>query len=141
MSDIIKTVDADRNAEHLRLLSIFHYVLAGMLTFVSMFPLIHLAVGIGLVTGAFDESAQGPKPPEFLGWILIGIASVVIICGLTLAISVAIAGRRLMQRRSYTFCQVIAAIECLFMPLGTALGICSIIVLMRPAVKQQFDVA
>ena len=65
---------------------------------------------------------------------------VIIFCGLTFAIFLAVAGRRLTQRTSYTFCLVMAGCECLLMPLGTALGIFTIIVLMRPSVKELFNV-
>jgi len=36
------------------------------------------------------------------------------------------------------FCFVVACIECLFMPFGTVLGAFTIIVLMRPSVKNLF---
>ena len=38
--------------EHLRLLSIFHYVLAGLAGVFGLFPIIHLAVGLTLQAGA-----------------------------------------------------------------------------------------
>jgi hypothetical protein len=36
---------------------------------------------------------------------------------------------------------VIAAISCLLVPLGTVLGIFTILVLVRPSVKERFGVA
>jgi hypothetical protein len=38
----------------------------------------------------------------------------------------------------YIFCLVIAAVECIFMPFGTVLGVFTIIVLQRPTVKAMF---
>jgi hypothetical protein len=49
------------------------------------------------------------------------------------------AGRRLGQRRSYTFCFIVACILCLFMPLGTVLGVFTILLLVQPRVKATFD--
>ena len=49
-----------------------------------------------------------------------------------------LAGRFLAARRRHLFCIVIAGIACMFMPMGTVLGIFTIIVLMRPSVKELF---
>ena len=38
------------------------------------------------------------------------------------------------------YCLVVAAVECIFMPFGTVLGVFTIIVLMRPGVKERFGV-
>ena len=130
----------NQDTDHLRLLSIFHYVVAGFLALFSMFPFLHLAMGIAMVTGAFDKVGNGNPPPAFLGWILIAFAACAILCGMALAVCVAIAGRRLADCRGYTYCLVVAGIECIFMPLGTVLGVFTIVVLMRPTVKQLFGV-
>ena len=50
-----------------------------------------------------------------------------------------IAGRMMAKRRRRMFCLIVAAISCLFFPLGTLLGIFTILVLSRPSVIQQFD--
>ena len=128
----------NQDTDHLRLLSIFHYVVAGFLALFSMFPFLHLAMGIAMVTGAFDKVGNGNPPPAFLGWILIAFAACAILCGMALAVCVAIAGRRLADCRGYTYCLVVAGIECIFMPFGTVLGVFTIVVLMRPTVKQLF---
>ena len=50
----------------------------------------------------------------------------------------AVAGRSLQQHRRHAFCFVIVCLSCLLAPLGTALGVCSILVLSRPRVKDLF---
>ena len=129
------------DTQHLRLLSIFHYVVAGLLAVFSMFPIIHLTIGIAIVSGAFDDVENGTPPPAFFGWMFIIVPAIVILCGLALASCIAMTGRRLNQNRSYMFCLVIAGIECMFMPVGTVLGVFTIIVLMRPTVRELFGVA
>jgi hypothetical protein len=60
---------ADQDAEHLRLLSAFHYVVAGMQALFASFPIIHLAIGLGMVF--FPEKMEGSKggpPAAFVGW-------------------------------------------------------------------------
>jgi hypothetical protein len=134
-------VKPDEDTQHLRLLSIFHYVVAGMLAVISMFPIIHLTLGIAIVAGAFDDIDNGTPPPAIFGWMFIVIPGTFILCGLAMAICSAIAGRRLSQSRGYMYCLVIAGLECMFMPVGTVLGVFTIIVLMRPTVRERFCVA
>ncbi len=111
-----------------------------MLALISMFPIIHLMVGIAIVSGAFDDVEKGNGPPAIFGWMFIVIPVIMIVSGLTAAICMTVAGRRLNQNRSYMFCLVITGIECMFMPFGTVLGVFTIIVLMRPSVKELFGV-
>jgi hypothetical protein len=129
----------DQDAEHLRLLSIFHYIVGGLAGLFACFPLIHLAIGIAIVSGAFDTVGRQP-PPAFVGWLFIAIAAVLILIGWSIAVMILIAGRSLARRVRYTYCFVVAAISCIFFPFGTALGIFTIIVLARPSVKSLFQV-
>ena len=127
----------DQDAQHLQLLSIFHYVVGGILGLVGCFPILHLALGIAIVTGAIEDS-NGP-PPE-VGWFFIGVAVFIILFSWTMAIAIVISGRKLVAGTGYTYCLVVAGIECLFMPLGTVLGVFTILVLLRPSVKALFGV-
>jgi hypothetical protein len=47
----------------------------------------------------------------------------------------------LKRHTNYTYCLVVAAIECMFTPFGTVLGVLTIIVLVRPTVKALFGVS
>jgi hypothetical protein len=130
----------DQDAEHLRLLSIFHYVVGGMAALFACFPLIHLAIGIALVSGALNPGPGQQPPPAFVGWFFIAIAAVFILVGWSIAIAILLAGRFLAGRTHYMYCFVVAAIECLFMPFGTVLGAFTIIVLNRTSVRSLFQV-
>lgn len=131
----------DNDADQLQLLVIFHYVVGGLAALFSFFPVIHLVLGLFFVFGAKNFSSPGqPAPPVFLGWIFIIMACVFITLGLTVAALILAAGRSLAGRKRYNFCLVIACVECLFMPFGTALGIFTIIVLNRSSVKLLFGV-
>lgn len=128
------------DAEHLRLLSVFHYVVGGLAALFALLPVMHLFMGIAMVTGRFDE---GPNQTEarFFGWFFIVLASAMIVAGLAFATSMILAGRFLAQRVYYTFCLVVAALECVFVPFGTVLGVFTIVVLQRPTVKEMFGMA
>lgn len=125
------------DGEHLQLLSIFHYILCGITALVACFPLIHLVIGLALL--CMPPQAGQQSPPPFLGWLFVGVASVLILAGWTLALFMFLAGRAIARRERHFFCVVVAGCECLMMPLGTVLGVFTIIVLMRPSVKMLFQ--
>jgi hypothetical protein len=125
--------------EHLRLLSIFHYVVGGIAALFACFPCIHLVVGIVLVSGAIRAEPGHELPPAFLGWFFIAIASAFILLGWCFAIAVLVAGRYLAQHTHYMYCLVVAGIECLFMPFGTILAVFTLVVLIQPSVKSLFQ--
>lgn len=122
----------NNDEQYLKLLSVFHYVVGGLAAFFACIPILHMSLGIAMLVGAIEDV------PAFAGTLLVMIAMVAILAGWTLAICLIIAGRSLAKRRRYMFCLVMAAISCVFMPFGTVLGVFTIIVLMRPAVKELF---
>ena len=130
----------NQDTEHLRLLAIFHYVVAGLAALFSFFPLLYTGMGALFIWAAQHPNPKqtGEPPPEFLGWIFIGLGSFFFLLGLVMAFCILIAGRALANRRRYMFAFVIACIECLFMPFGTILGVFTLIVLSRESVKQLF---
>ncbi len=131
---------SDSDREHLRLLSIFHYVVAAMMFLFCSFPLLHVAIGLALVTGSFPGSnAQGEQLPEAFGWLFVAFPGAMVLSGWSLAAAMVVAGRRLSKMESRMFCLVVAAVGCMFMPIGTALGVFTIIVLMRPSVQLAFS--
>jgi hypothetical protein len=127
----------NNDAEHLRLLSIFHYVVGGLAVLFALLPAMHLFMGIAMVSGRFDEGSNQTEA-RFFGWFFIVIASAMIAAGFAFAASMILTGRFLAQRVYYTFCFVVAALECVFVPFGTVLGVFTIVVLQRPAVKEMF---
>ncbi len=129
----------NNDQEHLRLLSIFHYVCAGIIAFFACFPVIHLVIGLVLALHPNSLGSGKNQPPAFIGWVLVAFATLIILFGWTLAVVLALAGRCLAKRKNYTFCMIAAAAACLFMPFGTVLGVFTIIVLVRPSVKALFQ--
>ena len=127
-----------QDEDHLRLLSIFHYVAGGLAGLFAMIPLIHLLIGLFIIFASQKFDGKGAPPPAFIGWIFVIIATVFITLGLTFAAFILTAGRFLAKRKHYLFCLVMAGVECKFMPFGTVLGVFTIIVLMREPVKQLF---
>ena len=131
----------NQDKEHLRLLAIFHYVVAGLAALFSFFPLLYTTIGAIFIFAARHGTPKPGEelPPEFLGWIFVGVGSFLFLVGIAMAICILIAGRCLSRHRCYSFTLVMACIECLFVPFGTILGVFTIIVLSRESVKGFFE--
>lgn len=121
----------------LRLLSIFHYIVGGIAAVFALFPAVYLIFGIVIVgrPGTFT----GEPPPAILGWFMIIFSGLFIIIGFAFAGFIVRCGRCIARRRSYLFCQVMAGVECIFMPFGTVLGVFTLLILARPSVKLLFE--
>jgi hypothetical protein len=122
--------------QHLRLLSIFHYIVAGLAALFACIPFIHFFIGLAMVAGwmeGADPMARG------FGIFFMILSAVFILSGWAFAVCLALAGRFLGQYRRHTYCLVMAAVGCIFIPFGTVLGIFTIMVLMRDSVKTLFE--
>jgi hypothetical protein len=131
----------NQDADHLRVLSIFHYVVAGLAAFCSLFPLLYTVMGfifIALSHHPPTNPTQQP-PPAALGWAFVVFGIFLFLLGVAFAVVLAFAGRSLSRRKRYWFAFVVACIECIFVPFGTILGVFTIIVLSRESVKTLFS--
>ena len=127
------------DVQQLKLLSIFHYVAAVLLAVMACIPVIHLLLGIFIVTAPASMAGRGQPPPAFMGWVFIVIASAAILGGWTIAVLMGLAGRFLARRQHRLYCLVVSAVECLWTPFGTVLGILTLLVLIRPSVIELFN--
>src|SRR2546427_12986496 len=104
MAEISSSTQQSSDAEHLKLISIFHYVLSGMAALFGCFPIIHLILGLFIVI-APEKMGQGNQPPPaFIGWFFVVIACAFILAAWAFAVLVLITGRFLALRRHPTFC-------------------------------------
>lgn len=134
----------NKDAEHLRTLAICHYVVAGM----AIFGLAFLALHYSIMSMVFknpklmEKSANDMPftPAEFLGifqWFYVLIAVWFVVGGVLTFLG----GRFIHRRVNRTFSIVIAGINCLHFPFGTALGIFTLIVLTRDSVIRLYAVS
>ncbi|RCS49150.1 hypothetical protein DTL42_11445 [Bremerella cremea] len=123
----------------LRLLSIFYFILAGLTALIGCFPLIHVAFGFVMIIAGAAANAHPAGPAPLLGgmlFMLIG-GAIFIICQ-AIAFCTFLAGRFLRSHQQHTYCLVIAVIICFSFPVGTVLGVFTILVLVRPEVRRLF---
>jgi hypothetical protein len=122
---------------NIRTLSVFHYIVGALVAMSSILalPLLLLAYPALLVFKQLNDSKT--MPPA--GGLVLLIPCVGLLIIWIYAALIFTAGRFLARRKHYLYCLVMAAVECIFMPFGTVLGIFTILVLMRDPVKQLFD--
>lgn len=113
-----------------------HYVLAGLSVLYCSFPLLYVFIGALMVSGTMPTH----DPEEaVVGWFFIGIGGAVVLLGWIYSACMVYAGYCMGRRIHYRYCFLMACVSCLNMPLGTVLGVFTIVVLVRPAVKELFD--
>lgn len=130
----------NQDQEHLRLLSIFHYVMAGFACLLPLFSLIYIGMGIMMLSGKMPSSTPSAAHGDLIGgYVFVGVGSLFFLMGVVGAILNFLAGRALAKRERRTLCLVVAGLNCLHMPLGTLLGVFTFIVLGRPSVQALFN--
>jgi len=129
-------IEQDRH--YLQLLTIFHYVAAGVTALFGCVPIFHLGVGLSLLFGgAFSEAAQGTGDTVLMTLLalLFTLLPLALIVGLWgLALATAVSGYFIKTRQRRVFSIVVAAFNCIIFPIGTVLGVFTLVVLVRPSV-------
>lgn len=67
--------------------------------------------------------------------MFLGMGLLFIALGLTLSICSIVSAKKLSTRESYWFSFVVACVQCTLVPLGTILGVFTIVVLQRESAK------
>jgi hypothetical protein len=125
---------AFQDQEHLNLLRIFYYVVGGITALCSSMGLVHFFLGLAMILNPRMLEGKAGSPPEQLpvGWMFMIMGAVVVLGGWVFGGLTAYCGKLISRRRGHTFVLVLAALNCLWVPLGTALGVFTFLVLMRP---------
>lgn len=127
---------------HLEILSIFHFVGAGLALIGILFLFLHYEFMHSFFTNpAFWQNQKQPppfSPTQFFNlfkWFYIIFGMWFLVSGILNVIS----GFCLRAKRYRTFSLVVAGINCLHIPLGTVLGVFTIIVLVRDSVRELYE--
>jgi hypothetical protein len=124
--------------EHLRLLRIAYLLQGATYTIASVFGTIYCVFGLFLMIAAPHSSAR-EADPRLVGGFMV-ILGVAITLGLAAYGGLHLfAARCLRLRQSRGLCLFAAALSCLQVPIGTAIGIFTFIVLGRTRVRAMFD--
>ena len=131
----------DRRREHLRLLAIFHFIYAGLIIVGTLVPIFWLlTASLWWPELASEIEREGGDMPTFAtGALALGFGAFGVMLGWIWAGCLIFAGRNLLAATRYTYCLVIAGIACLSVPVGTALGVTSLVILNREESRQVFE--
>jgi hypothetical protein len=135
MDELLLSPSLDRrrlDLEHLKVLSVFYFVATGLAAAGLLLIYGHYA----LMKGILAQSPNPPPPGMFtpLMWMygimgtMIGVTGILNVC----------AAFWLRARKHRLFTLGVAIVNCFYMPLGTALGIFTIVVLVRESVRDLY---
>jgi hypothetical protein len=128
------------DASHLKLIGIFHFVLAGLTIIGLLFLFMHWLIMHTVFSNPEmwkQQPNQVPPPKEILAvfkWFYYFMGGCFVLAGLANIAS----GWCILKRRARVFSLVVAGFDCLCFPFGTALGVFTFVVLLRESVAEVY---
>jgi len=130
--------------EHIKMLCIFNYVMAGLCLVGLLVLCLHFALMAAVFTNPGFASSRGGVSGPPLGAI-IGIAAIFyLVFGCLMAVIgfLNFLSAQFMRKRVHrTFSMTIGGLNCLSIPFGTILGVFTFLVLSRVSVVQSYEAA
>jgi hypothetical protein len=133
------------DASNVRLLAIFHFILAGLsllgisglaMHYLMMHAIISNPAGVTGTPGATPP----PNPEAFFAifrWFYIAMGGFMVLASLANFIS----GWCMFRRKARVLSMVVAGIDCMALPFGTMLGVFTLIILSRDSVLELYESA
>lgn len=126
--------------DHLNLLAIFHFVGAGLALLGLLFIAGHYALFHTFFANPkmWENQKSGPPPEEFFAifkWFYLVFAFWFLSSGVLNLLS----GLYIRARKHRVFSMIVAGLNCIHVPLGTILGVFTLIVLARDSVRELYD--
>ena len=128
-----------KDKDHIKILSIFHYVICGFSLFGILFLVLHYMIFHTVLTN--DEMLNESSDAESLKGFFAIFVWVYLLMGLFILIFAVmnfLSARFMTQRKNRLFSLITAGMNCIQFPFGTTLGVFTIIVLLRDSVVQTY---
>lgn len=116
-------------------LAIFHYVYAALIALGGCIVLAAVALGFGVATTATHLHGSGMLAGGAFVIVLTCVAAILLLK----AFLVFYSGVNLRRAKHKTLSQIVACVCCLNFPMGTALGIFTLVTLGKPAVAARYS--
>ena len=128
------------DADHLRLLAIFHFIVAGLAVVGLGFLALHYIFMHTILNNPemWKTQKEGLPPEQFFAifkWFYLVLGVLLVIGGIGNLLS----GLFLRKRSNRTFSLIVAGINCIHIPLGAVLGVFTFIVLLRDSVREEYE--
>jgi len=144
----IPSFQRKEDADHLQLLAIFHFIGAGLAMIGILFICAHYMMFHAFIANPQmwipqqnqRQAFPQPFPPQQFFMMFRVLYVIFALWFVGSGVLNLISGFCIIARKHRTFSIVVAAINCLHIPLGTVLGVFTIIVLMRDSVREVYDV-
>jgi hypothetical protein len=132
--------------EHLRLLSLFHYIAGGITLFISLIILFEFLLLFVFWEGLMQQYGEhrytsNHELDAAIFTIFFYLLLVILLIVITFGILEILSARFIKLRKHRTFSFIIAILNLFSIPYGTILGIMTIIVLSRNSVKDIYSAA
>lgn len=124
--------------QNLSTLSVLHYVYGALLCLGGLFMLSLVGLGSFLNSDWLQQNADGEPPPAFVGGFLAALGWVMFVLIEAWGVLNIISGRNLGRLRGRTLSMVVAGFNLLSVPLGTALGVFTLIALSDEEVRSAY---
>jgi hypothetical protein len=125
--------------EHLRLLRIGYFISAATNLLWVFFPLIYVIMGAFMLFGGFGGAKPSDAPPKSIGLVFITIGFAISMIMASFSVLKLLTAQAIGKRRWKGLILATAAISCLGVPWGTALGVLTFVVLTRPSIASKFS--
>lgn len=132
----------DCDSSQLSLLSLFHFIGAGLAALGGCFLGLHYAIFHTFFLNPQNWTGRSQPPPP--AWFIEIIFWVYIVMGLFFILSFVsnvISAFYIRARKHRIFSIIVASFNCIHVPLGTLLGVFTICILMRESVCKQYEQA
>ena len=129
------------DTDQLRLLAIFHFIIAGLAVVGLGFLALHYTFMHSIMNNPEvwkNQKGDGPPPAEFFAifkWVYVVIGAFIVAGGIANLLS----GLFLRKQTNRLFSLIIAGLNCMQFPFGTALGVFTFVVLLRDSVRELYE--
>ena len=129
--------------EHLKLLVLFHriygiIVIVFSLLGIGYFILLDFLFSLTKSSARFTYQRNFQAPPTEIMNIVMIIMVVMIVIGLTIGLCNLLSAQYIKRRKLRIFSIVVASINCISFPLGTILGVLTLVVLLRNSIIEYY---
>jgi hypothetical protein len=132
-----------QDESNLNVLGVLFFVYAGMIGIGALALSAFAVLPAMLISGAAagTRPPPGAPPPMLVGGIFAALFGIFALLLAVKCVILILAARALGRRQHYVLVMIGACASLFTFPLGTALGVCTILMLQRPAVKVAFGMA
>lgn len=133
--DLMQITQEQTDRDQLRMLSIFHFVMVGLSVLGLGFLFLHRLFMQSFFSNPGWAGNAGVGPPPEVMTIMEAMYRLVDCAIVVQGLLTGLSGYFLWHRKFRMFSIIVAAINCLNIPLGTVVGVFTLVVLMRESVQ------